>query len=252
MKSNIHIGEDLGAVFDKTAKPTIDFIRRVKYNALYGIVLPRYSEMLDKIYEPYPEFLPTENDVVYDIGAQYGDYALICYKKYHVKKVYAFEPLYKNYREMDILFKMHHITYDNIETHGIALSDKNEYKLVSHDGMLKLEDKGSLLEYVDFKGLLVEYVDFKVLDEIASNFIPPTILKIDVERYERKTLDGARNTIEKTHPKIIMETHTKELKESVIDFLTDLNYSKPKSSCKRINKDGNEYENLFFMPIKGD
>ena len=49
-------------------------------------------------------------------------------------------------------------------------------------------------------------------------------MKIDVEGFEMDVLKGAIKTIKTHHPKIILEVHTKALKEQCIKFLSGFGY----------------------------
>ena len=53
----------------------------------------------DNIYSIYDDFIPKPGQTVIDIGAQYGDYAILCSKIYKAK-VYTFEPLPQNFKEI--------------------------------------------------------------------------------------------------------------------------------------------------------
>ena len=53
---------------------------------------------VDNIYSIYNDFIPKKNQTVIDIGAQYGDYAILCSKVYKAK-VYTFEPLPENFKD---------------------------------------------------------------------------------------------------------------------------------------------------------
>ena len=51
------------------------------------------------------------------------------------------------------------------------------------------------------------------------------LLKIDVEGFELDVLLGAENTIRQFKPRIIIETHSKELRKKCHAFLSSLGYS---------------------------
>ena len=53
----------------------------------------------DNIYSIYEDFIPKPKQTVIDVGAQYGDYAILCSKIYKAK-VYTFEPLPQNFKEI--------------------------------------------------------------------------------------------------------------------------------------------------------
>ena len=50
------------------------------------------------------------------------------------------------------------------------------------------------------------------------------ILKIDVEGFEFEVIQGAENTIRSLKPRIILETHSKELRRKCNEFLNELGY----------------------------
>jgi len=54
----------------------------------------------------------------------------------------------------------------------------------------------------------------------------PSIIKIDVEGHELQTLEGAKNTIEKHKPMILIEIHDFENSE-IPKFLESLGYGEP-------------------------
>ena len=249
----IHIGDKWGHRYDLT----IDFLKRSKYFIKTGILLPYHSEMLDRIYEQFPEFFPTKEDVVYDIGSQYGDYSLICIKKYNARKVYAWEPLYDNFIKMENLFWKHNVSYGlfghdagDINFYNYALSDKKEEKTMNYkNNMLSIINTDNHINTNNHSAI----IRYEVLDDVLKskpNMFLPTLMKIDVEGYEMNVLNGALRTISASRPKIIIETHTTQLENEVRAFLKNLNYNEPKEYRRIKNKDGNEFVNLFFMPME--
>ena len=65
-----------------------------------------------------------------------------------------------------------------------------------------------------------------VLDEmVQSGSLPvPQFLKIDVEGGEMMVLEGARWIIETHRPRMVLATHSPELKKACHDFLTSRGY----------------------------
>ena len=202
--------------------------------------------MFSRIYEQYDDFLPDAHDVVYDVGAQFGDYALICDKLYNAK-VYAFEPLPINHRRMTELHKMHGsrarlFSYAIGETHGKAdiyfSSDKTGSTMMSK---MQAMQAGSLRETVEFVSLdsFVESPDIE----------PPTLLKIDVEGYELDVIRGASKLISRFKPRIILEAHSSFLECNAINLLLSAGYQK-KHEGRRTSFPGvmDTVVNLFFAP----
>jgi len=180
---------------------------------------------VEKIYY-VDEFLPKSNDVILDVGASYGDTSIWYAKKFGAK-VYAFEPLEDIYK---ILLKNIELNKLDIKAYNIAVGNGKIISANINKNMLTIGN--------------VKSIETRTLD--SFNFDKVDFIKIDVEGFELFVLDGARETIGKFHPKIILETHTKELYEKSIEFLKDFNY-KVKFN-KKIN--GNDYfkdVNLLFL-----
>ncbi len=75
----------------------------------------------------------------------------------------------------------------------------------------------------DMKGVGVQ-VPCEILDDIYSGI--PSIIKIDVEHHEMQVLEGAKETIKKHMPTILIEIHDFE-NNPVAKFIEDLGYDKP-------------------------
>ncbi len=167
-----------------------------------------YCEALKEIYEQkiYDFFPIKKRDVVYDVGAGCGEYSLLCAKE-----------------EADVLaFEMREDAYD-IMNGNIKLNNfKDKIKTYCE----KIDDKNTLDFYCN-----------------KTNKIP-TIIKIDVEGDEFKALIGGRNTLKKYHPKIILETHSPQLRTDCLNFLFKLNY---KIKLERVEKKTNL---LFLETVK--
>ncbi|MEM2369243.1 MAG: FkbM family methyltransferase [Candidatus Pacearchaeota archaeon] len=137
-------------------------------------------------YKIYSYFEPSENDIVLDIGATAGEYGIYCRSK--GAKVYCFEMDKKAFQLMKAHIKLNKM--DNITPILCRVDDK----------------KNSIDNYVR---------KFK---------IAPTLIKIDVEGDEVNVLNGAKFTLKKFKPKIIVETHSDELKARCLNILNKLGY----------------------------
>jgi FkbM family methyltransferase len=128
--------------------------------------------------------------VFVDVGANIGGYAIRAAK---YCKVYAFEPLPRNYKILKINEKLNNV---KINSFNIAAGNKNEkVKLYYTPGNLGL----STIKYV--QNYFVE-VEMKPLDEII-NEESIDLMKIDVEGAEDLVLEGARNCLKRTKMVII-------------------------------------------------
>jgi FkbM family methyltransferase len=125
-----------------------------------------------------------------DVGANIGGYAI---RAARYCKVYAIEPLPRNYKILKINEKLNNV---KINSFNIAAGNKNDkiklyYKLGAY-GTPSIKRKYK--EVVE--------VEMKPLDEIISEE-SIDLIKIDVEGAEDLVLEGARNCLKRTKMVII-------------------------------------------------
>ena len=204
----------------------------------YGLEFSENSDVsevfIDDIYSVYEDFIPKPKETVIDIGAQYGDYAILCSKIYKAK-VYTFEPLPQNFNEVLQNIKLNGLKKDSIKAFNVALGNANKTAMLSYSGeMANNSNKGEKIK-----------TTFRTLD---SYKLKADLLKIDVEGFELDVLDGAIKTIKKYHPKIIIETHSRALEKQTKEFLSKLNYKLKHEgrSVYNVNKEFDKVTNLFF------
>jgi len=204
----------------------------------YGLKFTQNSDVsevfIDDIYSIYEDFIPKPGQTVIDIGAQYGDYAILCSKIYKAK-VYTFEPLSQNFKEILQNIKLNGLKKDSIKAFNVALGNANKTAMLSYSGeMANNSNKGEKIK-----------TTFKKLD---SYKLKADLLKIDVEGFELNVLDGAIKTIKKYHPRIIIETHSRALEKQTKEFLSKLNYKLKHEgrSVYNVNKEFDKVTNLFF------
>jgi len=237
VKDRIHIGDYWGRKYDYARyylpfriQTGIKYYNHNRYQCLETI--------RERMYE-VDGFIPQRGSVVYDIGANVGDYSLIWAKVYGAQVV-AFEPLIENTMEL-ILNQMLNMDH-RIKTITSGLSDIDQFEHVQYDGnMLSIDNPG---------GRQAE-ISFARLDTIVKRLdLPkPDIIKIDVEGYEMKVLNGGATTIEAYCPKIIIETHSSDLRKQVQEFLEHMGYDLAYADRARKGKGWmDEVTNLFFSP----
>jgi len=162
---------------------------------------------LEKIYD-IPGFIPSKGDKIIDVGASVGDTA-IYWAKVHKAHVIAFEPLNDIFEIMKQNVILNDLE-DLIEMHNEAIGNGNIIKGNNQNNMFKKSGNSDL----SFRS--------RKLDEF--NFDNISFLKIDVEGYEAEVIEGAIETIKSNHPKIILETHSKDLRRRCSDFLESFGY----------------------------
>lgn len=147
-----------------------------------------YCEALREIYEyKIYDFLKiNEKDLVYDVGAGGGEYAILCAKK--GAKALAFELRRDAYDLMNKNIKLNNFQ-DKIKTFFGAIDDKNTLDLY-----------------------------------FSKTKAIPTIIKIDVEGMEMQVLEGSKKVLKEAAPKIILETHSRRLENDCLDFLFKFGY----------------------------
>lgn len=155
-----------------------------------------------------------------DVGANAGVYALLCRLLWPSMAVVAFEPspatveagrAWAAANGVDVAFE------------AAALSD------VDDRGVLHLSAKSdasnSLVAGFREATGAVE-VDLVTLDGYAARTgLTPTVVKIDVERHEPAVLRGARRTLERDRPVVVIEVLGGEEAEPVHALLADLGYT---------------------------
>lgn len=249
MQKSEEFNLDLRFLYKELTDPSFRMQNFLKYNSMgaeianrrYGLKFSDRTPVnalreifVENVYSSYPDFIPSKNETVVDVGAQYGDYSIFLAKYIGVKKVYSFEPLAENYDIFKDNIELNNIT--NIQPYNIALGDKtSEVERGIIDNMITSSESE-----------MKSTIKIEKLDNFTS--IQEEFLKIDVEGFEMEVLNGAIENIKANMPKIIVEVHSYALKAEVKKFLGDLGYRlRHKNAFRRGPLNGmNMAENLFF------
>ena len=191
----------------------------------------------EKIYD-VEGFVPQKSDAVVDVGAHTGDWTVYCAKVWTVKEINAFEPLKSNVQYANSILKLNECI--NSHVYEIALSDS--------DKKIEMEYTGSMLGEIKSDSLKkIEAIKFSTLDSFK---LQCDILKIDVEGYELEVLKGSIDTIRQYKAKIILETHTKELRSKCHMLLENegykLKFTGRKVKTRNLPSNFDEVVNLFY------
>lgn len=138
--------------------------------------------------------------VFYDIGANMGLYGALAGSLFAPRIVHAFEPApasadvaAKIARRNGLPMTVHQVAMSDVpgtaELHLSPVSDASNSLVAG----FRETDQSITVETVTLDGV------------VASTGDVPDIVKIDVETHERAVLDGARDTIERCRPAIIIE-----------------------------------------------
>ena len=154
-----------------------------------------------------------DNAVILDIGANIGSHTIYWAVERNAKKVYSFEPLPDTYRILNTNIELNSLK-NRVQTFNFALSDEN------CKGVIDFYNKENI-GGTSFKKYTNGDVEFRQLDKIN---IPEKIdlIKIDVEGAEVLVLKGAKETIVKNKPIIVLETYIH--KNEVDNFMNSVGY----------------------------
>jgi len=173
-----------------------------------------------------------DNDIFYDIGANYGFYTLLAQEFITKGEIHAFEP---NPKVFKLLRKSSRLDiFKNTFLNEMALSDKTgeteffDREISRHSGSSSLIEPHHFLKYKVIK------VKTSTLDDYILNHKPPTIMKIDVEGGESLVLKGALKLLKKYNPIIIMEFFPDDLHIEAVNILLNNGYR-----AFKIDNDGN-------------
>jgi FkbM family methyltransferase len=202
---------------------------------------------LDILFSKYKE------PVFFDIGANYGyytvKYADLC------KKVLSFEPVNKTYSVLTSNIKRNKL--HNVTAYKLGLSDKKqdcEINLYSSSGNNSIFDRDIPSEH-PCKKIGTEHINLLSLDEFVQQnpAIYPDIIKIDVEGSELYVLQGAKDTILKHSPVIVIEYSQNTSydagyqREDLIENLKMFSYT-----IYGIPEDPNEYRLISEMEFQSE
>lgn len=171
---------------------------------------------IEKNYKP-------DTDII-DIGANIG-YNTLMFSDYG--PVHSFEPVY--YKIVDINVKNNTLK-NNVFVYNCALSNEKTTSNIylpnikhSKNGMVNYGGTG-----LNFSETAIPMtVQCERLDDVYSG--TPSIIKIDVEGHELKTLEGAIETIKKHKPMLMVEIVNFTQDDPVHKFIKDLGYDEPEA-----------------------
>ncbi len=162
-----------------------------------------------------------ENDIFYDIGANYGYYTYLALE--FCKEVHSFEPLSEIFYYLKLNLENEKRSFLN----NVALSNENG-EVTIHKSKYGLGGSTIITDVYEnsknsFSG--EEKVKTITLDDYLKNHTPPTIIKIDVEGAENLVLEGGNNLLKNYTPVIAMEVwKNSENHRQAIELLKNFGY----------------------------
>jgi len=142
-------------------------------------------------------------NIVFDVGANIGQYAIELRNLGYKSKIHSFEPLSIAFEKL----KKNSGSDPMWTVHNYALGDKNYKSEINIAGNFN-STSSSLLDMLPYheevapksKYIGTEEIDVKSIDSIFDDFCNPDdniYLKIDTQGYEKNVLDGAINSLKR-------------------------------------------------------
>ncbi len=173
--------------------------------------------LIEKQYFDVAHFIPVKSQIVFDIGANIGEYSLIASRLVgNSGKVFAIEPNTNSFKILEDNIEINNI--NNIIPINMAASDVTNDKVILYEmdtptvSTMVIEGKNPKNSY---------FVKTIKIDDLirSTNINRLDLMKIDVEGAEVLVLTGALEAIAKYEPNIIIEVHLKSNREKIIDIL---------------------------------
>jgi FkbM family methyltransferase len=188
---------------------------------LWGELSPYSTHNYFDLYRPGPE------DIVFDIGACEGSFGLRCLQKYKAKKVYFFEPVPLTCAALRLTLEKY-LLGGRAEIHSTAIAD-TEGEVVFSDDPLNVNG-AHILSGASAEG---EKVPVTTIDKFVEQqgIAKLSLLKMDIEGAEMSALSGARETLRKLRPHVLVcAYHRPGDYQDIYDFFAQNGYELVKSS----------------------
>jgi FkbM family methyltransferase len=181
-------------------------------SSVHGCWLGSYEHRKQAVFEEHVR----KGDVVYDVGAHVGFYALLASVLVGPEgRVVAIEPVPRNLRCL----------HAHLRINGVGNVDVVEAALAERSGSGRMNAAvGSSQAHLDEGGDIE--VRCLTLDELVfgEGFPAPDVLKLDVEGAEHAVLCGGRRVLAESRPVVFVATHGARAKADCRRLLVDSGY----------------------------
>ncbi len=157
----------------------------------------------------------------FDIGANIGYYTLF-FKD--IKNIHAFEPNKKNFLRLKENINLNTL---NVNLYNFGLSNSNSEEEIWYTDKNKMggsaifDKNDPELKKYEANDIIIEKIFTKKLDDILKIKSSNILIKIDVERHEKKVLEGMENIIKENNIVLQVEINDKQ-KNQIFNYLNDL------------------------------
>lgn len=180
-------------------------------------------------------------DVVWDIGANAGEYTFLLSRLVGPGHVHAFEPMSFSYANLQATIRRGRLT--NVTTHQLAIAD---YCGTAHMAMPSVLNHTVARFSEDG-----EPVQVRSIDALIDSGLPcPTFIKVDVEGHGPAVIAGASRLIRDHRPNWLMEVWEKH---SEIEHMERIGYEcywcpYPHNALIRVHERSGTASTYFFFP----
>ena len=191
-------------------------LRLAKYKGNRMIFPSREDPNFDDVWlrDVYFPYIPQSDHTVIDVGAHMGFFTVKVAKQ--VKEVIAFEPDPYNFKFLSMNIEYNRLS--NVRAFNYALGDRNSNLFLRRSygyGRTRLTETNT-----GYK-VRVESLDTTVKELKVT----PNVIKIDTEGYEMKVLEGAKSTLTRCKPKLIIASyHYWDESKDVVNYLVRMGF----------------------------
>ena len=160
-----------------------------------------------------------------DVGATNGDFTIFLLLRENVEHVLALEPKPGAYRSLLRNVKLNGCAH-RVTALNLAASNSRGVEL--------FEERGSFFIGVSSgeRAKKPQQVECIRIDDLVTDTLPD-LIKIDVEGWECRVLSGAHEVIRRASPRMLIEVHSKQLREAVLNYLAPMGYN---VLCEKLNQ----------------
>lgn len=168
--------------------------------------------------------------ICFDIGAHIGYYSLLMSKLSGLQgQVHAFEPFPYTVDYLHRHLERNNLT--SIHVHPIAIADANGSATIQGissvgKNVLAFLKGVRVLSSSTGESAVPQTVDQRRIDDLVEQQLVPTphVIKVDVEGAELPVLLGARRTLQRAKPVVVVELHTAANAVECVAFLQGVGY----------------------------
>lgn len=182
------------------------------------------------------DYLITPSMMILDVGANVGEITLVAAKRVGTNgRVYSFEPINKIASKLEKHVELNKLTQVEIQRYALGNETKTQIPIYSSCGQQvsdKHEGLGSLYSQNE-EDHPVQYVQLITMDDWVNEHLEINtidLIKIDIEGAELACLQGAKETLQRFKPKIIIEIQDFSAEQAgykatdITDLLSDVGY----------------------------